>query len=50
MCRTVTLSVWAEAKETKLRMVASRAVRKMSAFQRRGMATSSRCGDQRAGK
>ena len=29
-----------EAKEAKLRVAASRAVRKMSAFQRRGMATS----------
>src|SRR5829696_7805857 len=39
-CRTVTLSVWAEAKDAKLRVVTTRAVRKMNAFQRRGMATS----------
>jgi hypothetical protein len=39
-CKTVTLSVLAEANEAKLRVVASRAVRKMSVFQRRGMATS----------
>jgi hypothetical protein len=33
------LSVWAEAKEAKLRVVTSRAARKMNAFQRRGRAT-----------
>jgi hypothetical protein len=31
--------VWAEAKEAKLRVVTSRAARKMNAFQRRGIAT-----------
>jgi hypothetical protein len=39
-CSTVTLSVLAEANEAKLSVVASRAVRKMSVFQRRGMAIS----------
>jgi hypothetical protein len=39
-CRTLTLSVWAEAKEAKLRVVTSRAARKMNAFHRRRMATS----------